>query len=103
MTRTLGWLAALVPAMAIAGAAGAQVKTANPATAWVYTPNVTVNELWRGVQDGQIQVVSSAAATDPRGGMALVTVFQGQGRVWRCVERTDPNMVERHFACARVR
>ncbi len=100
MTRTLGWL---VAAMAIAGGAEAQVKTANPATAWVYAPNVTVNELWRGVQDGQIQVVSSAAATDPRGGMALVTVFQGQGRVWRCVERTDTDMVERNFACARVR
>ncbi len=81
----------------------AQVKSANPATAWVYAPNVTVNDLWRAVRDGQVQVVSSAAASDPKGGLALVTVFRGQGEVWRCVERTDSGMVERNFACARVR
>lgn len=101
MMNKIGWLAALVLTLPLAG--HAQVKTANPATAWVYAPNVTVNDLWRGVRDGQIEVVSSAAASDPKGGLSLVTVFRGQGQVWRCVERTDASMVERNFACARVR
>ena len=57
----------------------------------------------RAVRDGLVQVVSSAAAADPKGGLSLVTVFRGQGEVWRCVERTDAGMVERTFACARVR
>jgi hypothetical protein len=103
MTRHSGWLAALAAALLVAPGAAAQVKSANPATAWVYAPNVTVNDLWRAVRDGQVQVVSSAAAADPKGGLSLVTVFRGQGEVWRCVERTDAGMVERTFACARVR
>ena len=103
MTRHSGWLAALTAALLVAPGAAAQVKSANQATAWVYAPNVTVNDLWRAVRDGQVQVVSSAAAADPKGGLSLVTVFRGQGEVWRCVERTDAGMVERTFACARVR
>ena len=68
MTRHSGWLAALTAALLVAPGAAAQVKSANPATAWVYAPNVTVNDLWRAVRDGQVQVVSSAAAADPKGG-----------------------------------
>lgn len=97
----IAWLGLL--ALPLASAAGAQVKTANPATAWVYAPNVTVNDLWRGVRSGEVEVVSSAAAAGPKGGLSLVTVFRGSGQVWRCVERTDAGMVERNFACARVR
>lgn len=102
MTRNIRWLVAFAAILA-APAADAQVKSANPATAWVYAPNVTVNDLWRAVRDGQVQVVSSAAAASPKGGLSLVTVFRGQGEVWRCVEHTDSGMVERTFACARVR
>jgi hypothetical protein len=103
MMNKTGWLTALVLALVLPLVAHAQVKTANPATAWVYAPNVTVNDLWRGVRDGQVEVVSSAAADNSKGGLSLVTVFRGQGQVWRCVERTDAEMVERNFACARVR
>lgn len=103
MTAQLARLVATALVFAFASAADAQVKSANPATAWVYAPNVTVNDLWRGVRAGQIEVVSSAAANDPKGGLALVTVFRGSGEVWRCVEKTDAGMVERTFACARVR
>ncbi len=104
MNRRIGWLWALVLPLAFATAADAQVKTANPATAWVYAPNVTVNDLWRGVREGSIEVISSAAASEPKGGgLSLVTVFRGQGEVWRCVERTSSGMVETTFACARVR
>lgn len=95
----------MIAALAVAAAtpAGAQVKTANPATAWVYAPNVTVNDLWRGVREGRVQVVSTAATSSGKGGLALVTVFRGSGEVWRCVENTDAGMVEQNFACARVR
>ncbi|GHD43727.1 hypothetical protein GCM10017083_10230 [Thalassobaculum fulvum] len=103
MMKQVGWVTAFVLALAAAPVARAQVKSANPATAWVYAPNVTVNDLWRGVRDGQVEVVSSAAADDTKGGLSLVTVFRGHGQIWRCVERTDTGMVERNFACARVR
>jgi len=103
--RNLGWLTAAAAAAAIASGStvNAQVRTANPANAWVYSPNVTVNDLWSGVRDGRIKVISTAAANDAKGGLSLVTVFQGDGEVWRCVEHTDSGMVERSFACARVR
>lgn len=103
MNRRIEWLGILALSLALAAPAGAQVKSANPATAWVYAPNVTVNDLWRGVREGAIQVVSSAATSDPKGGLSLVTVFRGHDQVWRCVERTDAGMVEHAFACARVR
>ena len=103
MNWRIGWLGVVALPLALASPAVAQVKTANPATAWVYAPNVTVNDLWRGVREGAVEVVSSAATSDPKGGLSLVTVFRGQGEVWRCVERTDSGMVERTFACARVR
>lgn len=103
MIKQLGWLGALTLALGFAPSVDAQVKSANPATAWVYAPNTTVNDLWRGVREGRIRVVASAAADDAKGGLALVTVFQGAGGVWRCVERTDSGMVESSFACARVR
>jgi hypothetical protein len=103
MNRRTGWLAIAALLPLVTSAAHGQVKSANPATAWVYAPNVTVNDLWRGVRSGEIEVVSSAAADDPKGGLSLITVFRGHGQVWRCVERTDAGMVERTFACARVR
>lgn len=104
MTRLLAiGLAVLLGVFVTGSKLGAQVKSANPATTWIYAPNVTVLDLWRGVADGQVEVVSSATGPDRDGNLALVTVFRGTRGVWRCVERVDNTMVERDFACARLR
>lgn len=104
MTLRVRMLVGLVAVLSLAaGGVAAQVKSANPAKTWIYQPNVTVMDLWRDVQTGRIDVISTAAASGPSGSLNLITVFRGDGKLWRCVERVDPQMVEITFACSRNR
>lgn len=103
MPRTLLILCAALLSYTVGDVASAQVQPANPAKTWIYAPNVTVIDLWRGVRNGQIEIVSSATAAREDGGLNLVTVFRGARELWRCAERVDSAMVEQSFACARLR
>lgn len=105
--------AAVLALAMIFGAAGivgfgspavAQVPSANPARAWISSPRVTVGDLWREVQSGGMAVIASATSQDQPGQQTIMTVFQGGGRLFRCLEWVSiVDGIDRQAICTTVR
>jgi hypothetical protein len=88
----------------LGGTASAQVPSANPARAWIPSPRVTVGDLWREVRSGGMAVIASATSQDQPGRQTIVTVFQGGGRLFRCLEWISiQDGIDQQALCTTVR
>lgn len=104
LALVLAMLLGAAGSVGVSGPASAQVPTANPARTWIPSPRVTVGDLWREVRSGGMAVIASATSQDQQGLQTIMTVFQGGGQLFRCLEWVSiEDGIDRQALCTTVR